>query len=310
MPNTLVHIGLQGPASRLLMKGADPKWIYLGLLIPDLPWVLQRTVLALGIPVDLYSLRLFAIVQSSLALSLILSAAFATIATAPGRVFTLLGLNAVLHLLVDACETKWGNGVHLLAPISWKLVNFGIFWPESVPAHLLTIGGAVFVVWAFLRPASTVGLVSPPKAQGRGLAFVGLLGVYCALPIALMRGPEATDSHSVATLRDRAARPHRAVAFDRAGLFEDDGRLFLVTLAGEELQVSGGVSSRSGTISARGTFLDEHSVVLHEVHEHRGWPRELMSAIGLALIAATWLRFLAQQLVAVRRSRDRSYRTG
>ncbi len=65
MPNTLAHLGVQGLTTRSLLKDADYKWIYLGCIIPDLPWILQRIVMYVYPGIDPYDLRLFVIIQST-----------------------------------------------------------------------------------------------------------------------------------------------------------------------------------------------------------------------------------------------------
>jgi len=101
MPNTLAHIGLQGPLTRLLVRGADVKWVFLGLIIPDLPWIAFR-VLKATVPVDPYALRLYAIGQSSLVCCILLSGAVAALCERPRLIFVVLSLNSVVHLLLDA----------------------------------------------------------------------------------------------------------------------------------------------------------------------------------------------------------------
>ena len=114
MPNTLAHVGLQALATRAVAPATDLKWIYLGCIVPDLPWMLQRIgqwlAQALAPPgagaplVDPYTLHLYGIVQATLAMSLCLSLAFASLATEPGRAFSIVAGNAWLHLLLDIIE--------------------------------------------------------------------------------------------------------------------------------------------------------------------------------------------------------------
>ena len=66
MPNTLAHLGVQGIATRSVLRDADLKWIYLGCIIPDVSWIIQRLVRYVIPNIDLYDLRLYAIVQASL----------------------------------------------------------------------------------------------------------------------------------------------------------------------------------------------------------------------------------------------------
>ncbi len=87
MPNTLAHLFVQGVATRSLLRGADLRWICLGCVIPDLPWILQRVVWRLNLAVlSPYDLRLYVIVQSSLIACLVLCGAFAMLSVEPRRV--------------------------------------------------------------------------------------------------------------------------------------------------------------------------------------------------------------------------------
>ncbi len=289
MPNTLAHIGVQGLASRAWDPRADLQWILLGCVIPDLPWILQRVFRVLPPPgIDPYDLRLYAIAQSSLAGCLLLCGAAALVSAAPRRIFALLGLNSLLHLLLDASQTKLGNGVHLFAPVSWKLSSFDLYWPESPITWLLTAVGAVFLAVAWRkRHRSAIGL-----GRGRAVTAAGLGLAWAILPWFLLAGPEAADSHSIATLRHRANRPGRVIELDRADYLWRDGRPIL-RVHREELAIRGqvpeGLEDRtSGNVSVRARFVDPETVVLLEVHVQT-FPRDLPSYLGLAAIVLVWL---------------------
>ena len=75
MPNTLAHLGINGLITRKLIKQSDLLLIYLGTLIPDFPWIIQRTVLALIPNINPYDLRLYCVILASLFFSILLSAA-------------------------------------------------------------------------------------------------------------------------------------------------------------------------------------------------------------------------------------------
>ena len=49
MPNTLGHLGVQGFATRCLYKDAHLGWVYVGCVLPDFPWIVQRLVMATGV---------------------------------------------------------------------------------------------------------------------------------------------------------------------------------------------------------------------------------------------------------------------
>ncbi len=146
MPNTLAHLGVQGFATRSLLKDADYKWIYIGCIIPDLPWILRRIVHFAFPGINLYDLSLYATVQSSFCFCLLLSIALAALSVNYWKTFAILGFNSFLHLFFDACQTKWANGVHFLAPFNWHLTNFGFVWPESFLTYILTIFGISYLV--------------------------------------------------------------------------------------------------------------------------------------------------------------------
>jgi len=125
MPNTLVHLGVQGLGNRLISDNIDLKWVFLGCVIPDFPWILRRALIALAPGMDLYDVTLYAAVQASLLFCLLLSLVFSVLSARPRLVFGILAANALIHLLLDTIEIKWGNGVFLLAPLSWKPLSFG-----------------------------------------------------------------------------------------------------------------------------------------------------------------------------------------
>lgn len=287
MPNTLAHLGVQALTTRALVRGADLRWIAAGAVIPDVPWIVQRVVRTVAPAIDPFEVRLYAIAQASLAVSLLLCGALAILAARPRRAFGLLSLNAVLHLLLDAAQTKWANGVHLWAPASWELWNLGWFWPESLPTYVLTAGGLVIVAAGWWRGWST-----GPALRWRrtGVLPALLLGLsYLTVPLAFRGAVERADNHHVATLR----REHRAgldVEFDRSRYLAGDGGGRLVTLSGERLVVRPRLLPRDATVSVRGTFADDSTLAVREFHDHSGWPRDGLTYLGLAIIVLVWIR--------------------
>jgi len=292
VPNTLAHIGIQGLASRRIVRGADARWIFLGCLLPDVPWILQRLV-RLAVPgADPYDLRLYAIVQGTLAFSLLLALALALLATSPGRSFLLLGLNALLHLLLDACQVKWANGAHLLAPFDWRLTNFGLFWPESVPTVALTLLGAIVAV-AFRRTRGRGEGARRPAPAWRPAAWrvtlaAVLIALYLGLPPRLFDGPLSTDSHYVATLRARAERPGRAIEVDRGHFVPGPGGGRFITFAGEAIGVEGVDEREPAIVSIRGRFVAPDRIRVDAYHVHSPL-RDVASYIGLAIVALYWV---------------------
>lgn len=286
MPNTLAHLGAQALATRALLPRAELRWIALGCVIPDLPWIGQRVTRVLFAGVDPYDLRLYAIAQASLLVSLLACAGFACLAREPRRVFVLLALNSLFHLLLDAAQTKWANGVHLFAPFSWETWNAGLFWPESIPSYALTALGLAVFAWLPRRSQTSV---SPGGSRKRALFAAGFGLAYLLLPAAVLGGPEAADSHSVRTLRETDRRPGRSVAFDRAQVLHRDGREQVVTLSGERIALMGAARGREARASLRGTFVNEKTLSVEARHDHVGWSRDLATYLGLVIVAGLWV---------------------
>ena len=288
MPNTLVHFGVQGAASRALARDVDAKWIFLGCIIPDVPWIIQRVVSGLWSSVDPYSLRLYATVQASLAACLLFSAALALISKHPGVIFAVLALNSFLGLGLDALQTKWANGVHLFAPLSWDMLNFGLFWPESIPNYLLTIFG-LRVFLRFAGPTFGKPVVLMLRKRRRVLLALAFLLAWAITPLVFLTGPENQDNHFVRTLRATELREGRAIELDRAEYFVEGGREYVRTYTGEKLAVIGQTLGHSGTVSVRGTFVDAQTIRIHERHEHSGAWRDWASILGLTLLLGLWM---------------------
>jgi hypothetical protein len=90
MPNILAHCGVQGALTHTLIKDAPPAWVTVGCLIPDMPWMLVRAMKTFMPQSAAYDLRLYAIVQATLGLSLLLSAGLALSSPRPDFIPALL----------------------------------------------------------------------------------------------------------------------------------------------------------------------------------------------------------------------------
>ncbi len=294
MPNTLAHVGLQGILCRAAIPTADFKWVCLGCVIPDVPWMLQRIVSALGL-LDPYAFRLHAIVESSLLACLVLSLSLALLSSEPRRTFLLLGFNSAAHLLLDGLEIKWANGVHFFAPFSWRLWNLGLWWSDSGVILGATLLGVLLFIYSWrqqtLHPVElSVGL------QAKTFVALCLLAVYSAAPALLVRGPEEADNHFVRTLRLRDQRPGKPVEFDRRPVIQRGDVAVIETLTGEELILQGVGGSTNGVFSVRGQFIGEDTVKVLQIHEHWPWVRNVSSIVGLVWIGLLWLKSLINSI--------------
>jgi hypothetical protein len=291
MPNTLVHFAVQRAASAPWWRQVDARFIYLGCLLPDIPWILRRAVVAFDIPCDAVDLRLYTMAQASLAGTLLLCAALAAASAAPRLVFGVLGANALLHLLLDACEIKWGNGVHLLAPFSWQMTRFEWISSEAAPVLVLTALGGVVALGDLARRAGP--LVGFARRKTAWMWAAGWLAAYFVLPIPVMPAIEASDSYSTRTIREIAQRPGRRVSLDRT-VFEraPEGGGYVWLWTGERIRALGPVPPQDARVSFHGTFVTSDQVRIDSLKVHEG-DRDLPTYAGLSLLALLWLRPLA-----------------
>ncbi|MBP7829658.1 MAG: hypothetical protein KA248_07045 [Kiritimatiellae bacterium] len=288
MPSTLVHLGVQGLASRIVFRTADLKWVFLGLVIPDVPWIIQRAIRVLPVSPDPYALKLYGVVQSSLAFCLLLGAALALLSASFWKTWAVLAFNSLLHLLIDAAEQKGGNGVFLFAPASWRMTDGDLLPAEGWAITLLTALGVAVGLWGLYQQARAPAGPILPVRGGRGLAAAAGLAAYGLLPLAFLQGPLRADAFSIRTLQDVEHRPGRAAAFDRAVYLPGDGgrlRLF----SGEILRVEGLPLDRQQQVTASGVFTAPDLFRVDRWTPHTPHYRDSLTGLGLAFGAAMWL---------------------
>jgi len=283
MPNTLAHFGVQGLLGQRFLPWCDPKWILIGCVIPDVPWIIQRVVRFLALPVDLYDLRLYVICQATLLGCLILASVFAFLSGQPKMVFGILAINSLAHLLLDSTQLKWANGVHLFAPLSWELWNVGWYWPESVVTYGLTGLGVIYVGIAW-RPALAQPLMpSLPSTRNCLVACLCLVG-YLVFPFSVMTQVEEVDSHFIRTLRHSETRMGHAVEFDRVSYIKKESGDVIKTMSNEYLKVVPNLLPQSALVSIKGRFKTSDSIEVEDLHIHSSWFRDVASYVGLAAL--------------------------
>jgi hypothetical protein len=293
MPNTLAHIGAQGFLNRPLLKNSDIKWIYLGCIIPDIPWIFQRIVKFAVPEINLYDLRLYSIIQSSFLFCIILSLVLAMLSINYWKTFIILSINSLLHLLIDAFQIKWANGVHLFAPFSWKLITFELFWPESIVTYFLTATGLIFFTLMWKKGITgewDLKLNSPVRYAG----LIFLLIVYLITPFFLLDLPEKQDNHFVQTLRNYSDREGKYIELDRK--FYDSAKHKAESISDEEINVKGIELNKSGVVSIKGTFVTPDTIRVTKLHVHNDLFRDGASYVGLALIFIFWIQLFVRKI--------------
>lgn len=287
MPNTLAHVGLQTPLTKIGLKNAPLQWIALGCIIPDIPWIVQR-LFSMFADVDPISLRLYAVTQASLLFCCILCLIFALLSRKGLFVFLILFVNSFLHLIFDACQEKWGNGVNFLAPFSWQLSNFGFFWPEDLPTYLFSFMGLAVFVFYWSKAVETDLLVQKPDTIKTAFLFFLLL-IYLAGPLVFIHSAQDADLHYSKTLLHSGQRTGKAIEIDR-GKYNSQTQT-ISCYADRTLGVTNPPEIVSATLSIRGVFKDEKSIHVTEYHVHKQY-RDLASYAGLLLTLILWLHSL------------------
>lgn len=297
MPDTFAHLGVQALVSRGLFKDADIKWIAVGCIIPDVPWITQRIFLALHVPVDPFALRFYAIVQASLFSCLLLAGAVALLAADGRRIFLLLAMNSFLHLFLDALQIKWANGVHFFAPLCWQVTGFGLFWPDHPVSIFLTLLGVLALVYFGIRDRDKqVVLAAPGRRHSAALL---LLAAYLALPPFFAAGPRQEDNHFAATLQAVEKRPGRSVELDRAAFRRQDNSILL--LNGERIRLEGRVPPADGLVSIKGRFSDSGTIHVSDLHVHTTL-RDRSTKVALTAILLLWLLAFGRKRITLQPS--------
>ena len=283
MPNTLAHFGIQTLASKAADCTAEVKWIAVGCIIPDIPWITQRLIAFLAPGVDLLSLRVYCLIQASFFFCLLISAAIALLNRNSVRLFLVLGGNSLAHLLLDAAQTKWANGVHLFVPFNWQLSQLHLFWPESTVTIGLTAAGLIIVAYYGWRERQRGFALQ--RSFFQGLVSFALLLFYVLLPFMFFSEVFAADNHYVRTILDKTERPGKTIAFDRCRYDKSTAEITIFT--GETLHLISDQPLGDGTISLRGRFAGENTIVAAMVHQH-GRGRDVFSYAGLSLLLFVW----------------------
>lgn len=287
MPNTLCHIGIQAPLNGLLFGRKWLLWVIIACIIPDLPWILLKCCIPLEI-FDPYDLRLYCTAQASLLFCLVCSLAFACFTRQPGKMFVVLGGNCLVHLVLDALEIKWGNGVNIVAPFSWTLMQDSRVWPE----HPLILGGTLIgFLYLLYNWRNCVASGNQLHMSGRVKTGLGVvfLAVYVFGPIPFLPRLEQANTYNIHTLRLKNDRPGKAIEFDRVHYFAE--QQILQTFAGERIVVSGSQPNESGRVSFRGHFLTPTSFSSSDYHYHHDH-RDLDSLVGLFMACTLLLQSL------------------
>jgi hypothetical protein len=184
-------------------------------------------------------------------------------------------------------QTKWANGVHFFAPVSWEYLNFGWFWPESLPTYALTALGLLVLLWKWREIITKPPNLSFSVGQRILLAIMLFFG-YMLLPFTALEGPEAANAHFIKTLKERENRAGRLIEFDRNDYQKHPQGDTLTAWTKEQFQVVGHPGHQSATVSIRGRFISPERLEIYDLYEHNTWFRDGASYVGLISLTLMW----------------------
>lgn len=300
MPNTLIHIALQAPLSRAVFPKVEIPWILLGVLIPDIPWIVQRITLMTEVG-DPFFVRLYCTIQASLPFSLLLCLACASMARRVAPVFALLAFSSLLHLVLDALQIKWGNGVLFFAPFQWQTTRLGLLWPEHPVGYILAVLGILYLLWkgkTIVREG--VALRRSPWWP----ALVPALVLYLLLPPLFMGTLKDTNVNYLKIIGESGIRSGSPIELDRSYYNAETDTITLFT--GESVAVTGSLPPHSGTVSFKGEFRTPSLINSTRYHVHNRAYRDYASIAAIILTALIWTYILLNSTYHANRLRKRS----
>lgn len=290
MPNTLAHIGIQSVLGRAIVPMANLHWVLMSCIVPDVPWMLQKLLRSMPVTLDLIDMRTYAIAQSSLLFCLILAAALAFSSRTVMGTFGILASGSLLHLLLDATQIKWGNGVILFAPFDWSLKSFELYWPEQAPSQILTAFGAIWIVTLWVRKGPEP-IKIPKFSKIKCLLSAACVVAWVVGPLFLKSTVESKNLHDTQTLRKIEERAGKSIAIDRNNIIDSaDGSAVLSLWTGEVLNLSSDEKAipAEGLISIKGVFENSNTVIVTNLYQHQENSRDRFAYAGLLIILLWW----------------------
>lgn len=296
MPNTLCHIGIQAPLNRFVLKNGELLWVIIACIIPDLPWITLKLLLASG-TVNPYEARLYCTAQASFLFCLVLSGGVALLMRASARIFLILAINCLFHLALDSMQIKWGNGVNIIAPLSWEMFHIDLFWPEFFGAIILTGAGFIYLLLNWEKIGNS-GVFFTHRTAKLTAAFC-LIAAYLSGPLYFKPQLIAANTYHIATMRNVAERQGKPIELDRArySAAKKEARVY----TGETFALTGTLPAESGRVSFKGVFTGPNTIACSAYHRSSDY-RDYASMIGLFMACV----LLIQSLFSAHFKKDKS----
>lgn len=290
MPNTLAHLAIQIPAGRALGQ-QTLILVCMGLMIPDLPWILQRVLLYVDGSFSALHIRSYCLALSTPALCLLLSWGISLLFRNPVRTLTVLFSQCLLHFFLDGLEQKGGIGILWFAPLNWASFSFEILSMDGVFVRGLSILGIVLgLILIFRRSNQNKDLFRLNRVRMIGSS--ALLMIYLLVPLALMDTIIEKDVHHFRSWAMPSTREDNSISFDRAVLVPGCPTYIKNDLTPEPVVLKGFKSEEPGLIIGRGMFASENELILKDYTIIDRNERSVATFVGIVMVMAILARHL------------------
>jgi hypothetical protein len=213
LPSLMVHYGTTLLAGWPVRHQSVTTALLLGATWPDVPWMALR-VLDLWSPDELrIPLRLYAQAFHTPLMCLWGGLIFACFMQRPRpQALAFIGA-AWFHLVLDAFQTRYGNGVALLYPFSWRVYDFELFWPDGTIGLILLAMSTAVVLHAFWKGLEPLHLRRPSWLRVTALT----LG-YLLMPLATWHAAFDANVFNALFIYFPSALEGKEVGFERNAL--------------------------------------------------------------------------------------------
>lgn len=294
MPNTLAHIGAQLPITRAVSRKVDPRWVALGLLVPDLPWIFQRLIHLVHPAAPVIDVRAYVVVMSTPVFCILLSAFFSLLVRNSAIVFAVLTLESLFHEFLDCFQAKGGVGVPFLGPFNWTSFSWPAFPMDGWVSNLLTLSGVVMVLLLLLGKWKYPTTIRPARSgwHWRTPLVATFLASYCIAPLAFKEAAIRGNVHDLAVWRGDLPRTGMQIHFDRAnyvpGATPGEGGI-TDDFNEQPIRIIGIEEDQPSLVSTVATFADDSTLFVTDYVVHPPGRRFWYSIVGLVGVFLIWL---------------------
>ncbi len=279
MPDLLTHFG----ATYLLFRPLpwiDLRLLFLGALLPDLPWILNR---ALGKLTALDPISLFAYVIpfSTPLVVLLVAACVALFHQRPLTCFWILGTAGLLNIGLDFLQTRPADAPLLLYPFSFRQYSLQWFSSGDIISYL-AVGGSLVCIAFALRYSTQP---TPFRLKNLGIVVPLMFGI-CLLPLFTVEDLIAQNVYALGFASQPEKWEGKLVSLEDPVV--EPNVVEVSPSHGLRVQVMGDVQLQPGDgVTLRGYYRDG-KIYPEMIHRHRRGLRNLFSYTALLIFVAVW----------------------